>query len=68
MPNTLITLDYHKCRPDLCNHGYCLAAPSCPLGIIQQEEPYGFPMAKSSVCRGCAKCIAACPLQAIDLS
>jgi translation initiation factor RLI1 len=68
MPNKLIVLDYYKCRPNLCNNGCCVAAPSCPLGIIRQEEPYDFPMANPSVCKGCAKCVTACPLEAISLS
>jgi len=68
MPNTMITLDYHKCRPDLCNAGVCAAAPSCPLSIIEQEELFGFPMANPSACKGCAKCVNACPLKAISLS
>ncbi len=68
MPNSLVSLDYNKCRPDLCNDGHCAAISSCPLKIIQQEEKYGFPMANSSICKGCAKCVSACPLNALSLA
>ncbi|MFU8794030.1 MAG: 4Fe-4S binding protein [Dethiobacteria bacterium] len=64
----MITLNYQKCRPDLCNSGYCTAIPACPLKLIEQEEKYGFPMTNSAVCKGCAKCVTACPFKAITLS
>jgi len=57
MPNTIVTLNYHKCRPDLCNKGFCAAAPACPLHIIKQEEPFDFPMANPTHCKGCARCV-----------
>lgn len=68
MPNTMIRLDFHKCRPGLCNAGTCAAVSSCPHNLITQEELYSFPMANPSACKGCAKCINACPLKAISLS
>lgn len=67
MPNTMFVLDYHKCHPDQCNNGACVAAPVCPAKLIKQEEPYGFPMAISSICKGCAKCVTACPFGAISI-
>jgi len=68
MSNPLVALDYQKCRPDRCNKGYCIAASSCPLGIIRQEEPYDYPMAYPSACKGCSKCVSACPQKAISLA
>ncbi len=68
MPNTIVTLNYHKCRPDLCNKGFCAAAPACPLHIIKQEEPFDFPMANPTHCKGCARCVAVCPYKAIELN
>jgi len=67
MPNTMISVNYHKCRPDLCNSGYCVAVPECPLKLIEQEEKFGFPMANPSLCKGCAKCVSACPFGALTL-
>ncbi len=67
MPNTVISLDYNKCRPDLCNSGSCLAVPACPLKLLQQEEDFSFPMANSTLCKGCARCISACPYEALKL-
>lgn len=64
----MVTLNYYKCSPGLCGNGSCAAAPACPLHIIKQEEPFDFPMANPSNCRGCAKCVAACPYRAISLS
>jgi translation initiation factor RLI1 len=67
MPNTLVSLDYSKCRPDLCNNGICIAVAECQLKVIGQEEKFDFPMANPSLCKGCAKCTAACPYGAISL-
>jgi translation initiation factor RLI1 len=68
LSNHLINLDYYKCRPDLCNKGVCAAASVCPLKLIIQEEPFDYPMAYPFVCKGCSKCVSACPLEAINLS
>ncbi len=68
MPNAMVSLDYHKCRPDQCNGGICLAVPACPLKLLKQEEVYGFPMVNPALCKGCAKCASACPLSAINIS
>jgi translation initiation factor RLI1 len=67
MPNTMVSLNYEKCKPDNCTGGICIAASACPLKLINQEEPFEPPMANSTLCKGCAKCISACPQQAISL-
>jgi len=67
MPNTMVSLDYRKCKPSNCTSGLCAAASACTLKLIAQEEKYDRPIANPTLCRGCAKCVAACPLQAISL-
>ncbi len=67
MPNTMVRLDYKKCNPSSCTNGLCTAVSACPLKLIEQEEQYDIPMANPTLCKGCAKCVAACPLQAISL-
>ncbi len=68
MTSTMVSLDYRKCRPHLCNDGFCTAAPACPLHMIEQEEKYDFPMIKAANCKGCAICVKACPLKALAIS
>ncbi len=67
MPDNIVTINYRQCQPEQCNKGSCLAAAACPLKIIGQEEPFDYPMAKPSPCRGCASCAAACPFKAITI-
>jgi MinD superfamily P-loop ATPase len=64
----IVSVDYHKCRPDTCNGGICAAIASCPLNLIIQEDKYGYPMTGPFPCKGCAKCAAACPLEAITVT
>ncbi len=67
MPNTLIKLNYQRCNPAYCDHGICIAAAACPLKLIAQEEAFAIPMANPALCKGCAKCVNACPLRALEL-
>jgi len=67
VPDNIVSIDYHQCQPEQCNKGNCLAATACPLNIIDQEEPFDYPMAKPSPCKGCASCAAACPFNAIAI-
>ena len=60
-------VDYVKCRPEHCDSGVCAAALACPHKLLQQEAPYEAPMPDPFTCRGCAKCVLACPLKAIGL-
>ncbi|MBI4331528.1 MAG: 4Fe-4S binding protein [Chloroflexi bacterium] len=41
---------------------------ACPQKILEQEAAYEAPMTVQSICKGCAKCVLACPLRAIDLN
>lgn len=68
MSNKVLSLNYYKCDPEQCNNGYCLAVQACPLKIIEQEERFAYPFAGSSICKGCAKCTNACPMEAISLT
>ncbi len=67
MADTMFNLDYRKCNPDRCNGGTCLAVAACPLHLIAQEEQYDYPMANTPLCKGCARCVTACPFAAISL-
>lgn len=67
MPKKMAVVNYNKCRPELCDSGSCTAAMACPHRLLRQESPYEVPMPDSSVCKGCAKCVLACPLKAIEL-
>ncbi|MBI4333402.1 MAG: 4Fe-4S ferredoxin [Chloroflexi bacterium] len=60
-------VDAQKCDPASCDSGACAAIPECPRKIIKQEAPYEVPYIAGdpSVCRGCFKCLKACPRQAI---
>lgn len=66
MPRMLL-LDYKRCRPELCTEGLCAAAQACPLHLLAQEEPYTIPMLQSPVCKGCQKCVDACPGKALEM-
>ncbi len=68
MPNSMVSLNYRQCKPDICNEGSCAALVACPLKLIQQEEKFGFPMINPSHCKGCSKCVTACPQKAISVN
>lgn len=59
-------VDYSKCDPQLCStDGVCVAARECELRVLRQDGPYEEPYTTSAPCKGCSKCILACPLKAI---
>lgn len=68
MPKKVAYLDYEKCRPEVCQEGVCAAAKACDKKLLKQEQPYEPPMAYSSRCLGCSKCVLVCPLNAIKMS
>ena len=68
MPDPVASIDYKKCLPDKCNNGPCYAVKECPNNVLRQEEPGEFPYSHPSrYCRGCAKCVEACPYNAITI-
>ncbi|MDP3880395.1 MAG: 4Fe-4S binding protein [Dehalococcoidales bacterium] len=67
MTGKMALVDYKKCLPELCDSGTCAAVLACPHRLLKQEMPYEAPMPDPSVCRGCAKCVVACPLKAIQI-
>ncbi len=68
MPSKVALLDYAKCRPAQCGDGLCPASQACRYKLISQEQPYETPMMGLFTCRGCGDCMAACPLQAIEIA
>ena len=68
MPNPLAVVNYEKCDPGKCDDGVCAAMLECPNKVLRQEASYEFPFSHPShFCRGCAKCVQACPLEAIQV-
>ena len=67
MPSKMALVDYSKCQPGNCNEGICLASQACTRKLLQQEAPYDAPMTNPSVCAGCADCVRACPMKAIQI-
>jgi len=57
-----------RCQPERCDKGRCLARKECPVKAIWQEEPYAVPFLSGGLCNGCSKCLASCPLKAIQLN
>ena len=67
MARKMALVDYHRCHPERCDSGVCVAAGACALKLLQQEAPYAIPMADPFSCRACGDCVRACPLQAVRL-
>ena len=67
MPGKMALVDYNRCRPGECDNGVCEAALACRRKLLQQEAPSDAPMTNPSVCAGCADCVRACPLKAIQI-
>ncbi|MDP2730512.1 MAG: 4Fe-4S binding protein [Dehalococcoidales bacterium] len=67
MPRKMALVDYKKCRPELCDSGSCAAVLACPHKLLRQESPFEVPMPAPSFCKGCAKCVVACPMKAIQI-
>ena len=66
MPRAVLVAE--RCQPQRCGQGRCLARKKCPVKAIWQEEPYAVPFLSGGLCNGCTKCLAACPLRAIDMN
>ena len=67
MPGKMALVNYQICRPDKCENGLCKAALACKHKLLKQEKPFEAPMPNPSICRGCADCVLACPMKAIDI-
>ena len=68
MTYPIAEIDYQKCRPHKCGNGICTAVMECPNKVLRQEDPYDFPFSHPShFCKGCAKCVDACPFKAIRI-
>ncbi|MBN1409194.1 MAG: 4Fe-4S binding protein [Spirochaetales bacterium] len=60
-------IDPDKCLPDQCNCGICCAVLVCSMKTLVQEESDEMPFLLRA-CKGCGKCVIACPLKAISLA
>lgn len=67
MPKQMAVVNYRQCHPQECEKGFCLAVLACPKKILGQEEPYEMPDILANICLGCAKCVQACPMEAVLL-
>ena len=67
MAGKIALVDYHRCDPDSCDAGICIAALACPRKLLRQEAPHEVPMADTAPCKGCGDCARTCPLDAIRI-
>jgi Fe-S-cluster-containing hydrogenase component 2 len=68
MPKKTPGVDYARCDPGQCDKGICKAALECEHGSLVQESPYETPeINPAKWCHSCAKCVKACPLEAIRM-
>jgi len=60
-------VDPALCDPEKCGQGVCAALASCPHKILKQDAAGEVPFVVDSafLCRGCFKCLPACPAKAI---
>ena len=68
MPGKMAMIDFNKCCPHECEGGVCKAAEACERKLLVQETVYEIPMTNPFLCRGCADCVRACPVNAIQIS
>ena len=61
-------VDYNRCQPNECANGVCAAVEACARNLLKQEMPYERPMPSPSICPGCADCVRACPLNAVQIT
>ena len=68
VPGKMAIIDFNKCLPGECEGGICKAAQACERKLLKQEAAYEIPMTDPFLCRGCADCARACPMNAIEIS
>ena len=60
----MVAVDYHRCQPEKCDGGVCLAVLACPQKVLRQSAAYEMPE-PIAMCVGCGICAQACPCKAI---
>ena len=63
MPKQMVAVGYHRCQPEECDGGVCLAVLACPQKVLKQPALYEMPETVS-MCVGCGVCAQACPAKA----
>jgi NAD-dependent dihydropyrimidine dehydrogenase PreA subunit len=66
VPKQMVAVDYHRCQPEKCDGGVCLAVLACPQEVLKQPAPYEVPE-PIATCVGCGLCGQACPVKAIQM-
>ncbi|MBI4288575.1 MAG: 4Fe-4S ferredoxin [Chloroflexi bacterium] len=60
-------VDPARCHPEKCDQGVCPVIRECPRRLLRQDTPFevAYFVGDPSLCRGCFKCLPACPQKAI---
>jgi translation initiation factor RLI1 len=66
VPKQMVAVDYHRCQPEKCDGGVCLAVLACPQKVLKQPAPYEMPE-PIAMCVGYGICGQACPAKAIQM-
>jgi NAD-dependent dihydropyrimidine dehydrogenase PreA subunit len=66
VPKQMVAVDYHRCQPEKCDGGVCLAVLACPQKVLKQPAPYEMP-GPIAMCVGYGICGQACPAKVIQM-
>lgn len=67
MAKPVAVVDYSICDLSKCStDGICPAAKACPQKVMKQEAKGEAPV-QFGMCKGCATCVTACPIEAIKM-